>query len=408
MKNYSPVIYVALPAMNEADYITDFIACLKSQIYNNYKLFVCVNQPDNYWDDPDKVHICKNNKRTIEFLKSLQGIDIEIIDKSSRGEGWKGKKNGVGWARKLLMDKISHEAKDDDLIVSLDADTTFSPHYFSSLIESFKFRQKAVALSVPYYHNLTGDEIADRAILRYEIYLRYYNLNMLRIGSPYAFTAIGSAIVLPVKSYKAIGGMTPHKSGEDFYFLQKLRKYGDIILWNSEKVFPAARFSDRVDFGTGPAMIKGRAGDWSSYPIYPFQYFDEIKQLFDLFPGLYEKTLSTPVDTFLEEKFGNADIWSPLRKNSKKKEQFIKACHHKFDAFRSFQYLKWRHENDVEKSSEENLIEFINIEYTKSLNYTLLDNFNFSNTSIKILNDIRDFLLKKEEVKQKKTSIKSE
>jgi hypothetical protein len=118
---------------------------------------------------------------------------------------------------------------------------------------------------------------------------------------------------------------------------------------------------------------------------------------------LYEKTLSTPVDTFLEEKFGNADIWSPLRKNSKKKEQFIKACHHKFDAFRSFQYLKWRHENDVEKSSEENLIE-----YTKSFNYTLLDNFNFSNTSIKILNDIRDFLLKKEEVKQKKTSIKSE
>ena len=396
MKNHSPVIYVALPAMNEADYISGFIDCLQSQIYKDFKLLVCINQPDNWWDDPDKVHICYNNSKTIDFLRSVGDLDIEIIDKSSRGEGWKGKKHGVGWARKLLMNRIADIANDDDLIVSLDVDTTFFPGYFSSLIEFFKSRPKAVAMSVPYYHNLTGDETTDRAILRYEIYLRYYNLNMLRIGSPYAFTAIGSAIVLPAKSYKAIGGMTPHKSGEDFYFLQKLRKYGEIILWNKEKVFPAARFSDRVDFGTGPAMIKGRAGDWSSYPIYPYQYFDEIKQLFDMFPYLYEKTLPTPLDEFLREKFDDADIWTPLRNNSKKKEQFVKACHHKFDAFRTFQYLKWRYINEEQKSDEENLIGFINTNYAKSFSNIRFDNFTFSDTSIEMLDEIRNCFSEKE------------
>ncbi len=96
-------------------------------------------------------------------------------------------------------------------------------------------------------------------------------------GARISFTAIGSAMALPVKSYRAIGGMTPHKSGEDFYFLQKLRKFGKVLTWNKEKVYPEARYSDRVFFGTGPAMIKGRDGDWSSYPIYPFELFDEIK-----------------------------------------------------------------------------------------------------------------------------------
>ena len=398
----SPDIYVALPAMDEADYIPNFIDCLQSQSFKGFKLLACINQPDNWWDNPGKVHICENNQRTIEFLNGINGFDIEIIDKSSRGEGWKGKKYGVGWARKSIMDKIASEAADNDLIVSLDADTTFSPDYFSSLIESFSTHSKAVALSVPYYHKLTGDEIADRAILRYEIYLRYYNLNMLRIGSPYAFTAIGSAIALPVKSYRAIGGMTPHKSGEDFYFLQKLRKYGDILLWNREKVYPAARFSSRVDFGTGPAMIKGRAGDWSSYPVYPYYYFDEIKQLFDLFPDLYERSLPTPLDDFFEEKFGDADIWTPLRVNSRKKEQFIKACHHKFDAFRTFQYLKWRHLDETGKSDEENLLEFINRGLINGLDNKPLYDFTFSDSSIDILNEIRDVLCKNEEIFQKK------
>ena len=152
----------------------------------------------------------------------------------------------------------------------------------------FDYTPDAVALSNPYYHKLTGAEAEDRAILRYEIYMRNYAINMLLINSPYAFTAMGSAIALPVSSYKAIGGLTPKLSGEDFYFLQKLRKYGNINIHNKEKVYPAARFSDRVFFGTGPAMIKGNDGDWESYPIYHIQLFKNIERTYESFEILFK------------------------------------------------------------------------------------------------------------------------
>ncbi len=286
-------IYVALPAMDEADYLPEFIECLRNQSFRNFVVVVCVNQPDNWWEDEDRISICQNNNQSIKFIESIRDIDIQLIDKSSKGNGWTGKNFGVGWARKTIMDQISIEAEESDIIISLDADTTFASDYFSSVLQNFLHHPKTVAISGPYYHELTGDEAKDRAILRYEIYMRYFAINMWRIGSPYSFTAIGSAIALPVSSYKAIVGITPHKSGEDFYLLQKLRKYGQIVYWNKEKVYPAARYSERVGFGTGPAMIKGREGDWNSYPIYPFEYFDEVKLTYELFPILFKRDAET-------------------------------------------------------------------------------------------------------------------
>jgi glycosyltransferase involved in cell wall biosynthesis len=281
--------YIALPAMNESDNIEAFVECCLKQTYSDFILVVCVNQPDDWWEGQDKVNICNNNQSTLRILNKIKDIPIVIIDRCSKGKGWKGKDFGVGWARKTAMDHINKQAEANDIMVSLDADTRFNPGYFESIKDNFKHHPDAAALSVPYYHELTGDDQKDRAILRYEIYMRYYAINLWRIGSPYNFTAIGSAMALPVWAYRAIGGITPHKSGEDFYFIQKLRKYGNVLTWNKEKVYPAARYSDRVFFGTGPAMIKGRDGDWSSYPIYPFELFDEVKATYDLFPVLFEK-----------------------------------------------------------------------------------------------------------------------
>jgi glycosyltransferase involved in cell wall biosynthesis len=41
-------IYVAIPCMNEIDFIEKTISCIRSQSYANFKLFVCVNQPEKY------------------------------------------------------------------------------------------------------------------------------------------------------------------------------------------------------------------------------------------------------------------------------------------------------------------------------------------------------------------------
>ncbi len=402
MGSSSIKVYVALPSLNEIDYLPAFIDCLKNQSFKNFKLFACVNQPDDWWGKVDKLEICLSNQKSIEYLNSIENLEIEIIDRSSKGNGWKGKNYGVGWARKTIMDQITRSAHNSDIIISLDADTTFGPAYFKSVVEKFKKHPKAVAISVPYYHSLTGEQEKDRAILRYEIYMRYFAINLWRIGSPYSFTAIGSAVALPVKSYKTIGGITPHKSGEDFYFLQKLRKYGKVITWNSEKVYPAARYSDRVGFGTGPAMLKGKEGDWSGYPVYPFEYFDEVKSTYDLFPELFLKDVVTPMDEFIQQKFGNQNIWQPLRENVKTKDKFAQACHHKLDGFRIFQYLKWRNsENDF--SDEDNLIRFFEKFYVEKISFL---NFNlkkldFAQTSVEELDDLRNLLVGIEDKYQK-------
>lgn len=292
------------------------------------------------------------------------------------------------------MDAINAKAGKDDLIVSLDVDTTFNPTYLESVIRSFSRNKHAVGLSVPYYHRLTGDEIKDRAILRYEVFMRYFGLNLWRIRSPYSFTAIGSAIALPVSAYRSIGGITPHKSGEDFYLLQKLRKLGQLLTWNEEKVYPAARYSDRVGFGTGPAMIRGREDDWSSYPIYPAAFFDEVEETFRAFPLLFEFDTSTPMDAFIRTKFRDENIWKPLRANASTQKQFIRACHHKLDAFRTMQYLKWRMTQNT-MTDEAAFTSWLQRYYPDRLEELVhdIDSFSFAEISIAGLDRIRDFLV---------------
>ena len=351
-------LHIALPVLNELDYINEFLECVRNQTYKNFSLYVCVNQPEDWWEDDEKKYICTNNSKTIRLLESVKGIPITIIDRSSRKSGWQGRRHGVGWARKNIMDYIDKVAYISDIIVSLDADTTFSNNYFSSIVETFSQNSIAVALSVPYYHKLVEDENANRAILRYEIYMRYYAINLWRIKSPYSYTALGSAFALPIKSYRALGGLTPKMSGEDFYFLQKLRKYGNLINWNPEKVFPGNRFSDRVYFGTGPAMIKGNTGDWDSYPIYDFNDFNIIKETYDLFPTLFKENVETPMDDFLTFIFKEENIWDSLRNNNKVEERFVKACHEKLDGLRILQFLKEKN-NSAKKSDEEKLFAFM-------------------------------------------------
>lgn len=355
--NNTPTLHIALPAMNEADFLPATMKCLVQQTTRDMIIWVCVNQPDCWWGIPEKLHICNNNQQTINYLEGLSIPGLRIMDCSSPGKGWKGKNTGVGQARKYIMDAINTEANPYDIIVSLDADTVFGQHYLESIKQVFFDNPNSIGLSNPYYHNLSGTDNLDRAMLRYEIYMRHYAINMWAIGSPYSYTALGSAIALPVSSYRKIGGMTPKKSGEDFYLLQKLRKTGYLINYNPQCVYPGTRFSDRVFFGTGPAMIKGSQGDWGSYPIYDLRFFQDVKTTYDLFPSLYLNSISTPMSGFLTEQFGCDDIFDALRVNSRTQSQFVKACHHRIDGLRVLQYLK-SSQDAIEYKDEENLRTF--------------------------------------------------
>ncbi len=395
MQGKPPTIHVALPAMNERDYIGRTLECLQKQSFGDFHTWICVNQPESFHENPEKQHICQNNAQTLSLLKNYKLPNLHIIDKSSKGKGWEEGKLGVGMARKTIMDTIASVASDQDIILSLDADTLFGENYLASVCRIFLQNPDAMGLSNPYYHPLGDDNKLNRAMLRYEIYMRYYALNMRFTGTPYYFTPLGSAMAAPVDAYKKINGLTAKKSGEDFYFLQKLAKAGQVLMYNTEIIYPGNRLSNRVFFGTGPAMIKGLSGQWSAYPLFNPEFFKEIKKTISIFPDLFHGPHPTPMDNFLSNHFRCPDIFEPLRKNHKNPDRFVKACHEKVDGLRILQYLKVQHEQNP-GCDEENLATFLTENFPDN-NLTIeLKELNFSASPIDILNKIRKFLFETE------------
>lgn len=345
----TPKLYVAIPAMDELQDLPATLQDLAAQsAISSFEIYICVNQPEEYWQNPDKKQICDNNQQLLRWLTEHAEKNIHVLDYASTEKGWTGKKFGVGWARKVLFDHILTFANPDDIIVSLDADTRIRPGYLSSILTNFKEHPAVPAISVPYYHPLTGEEANDRAILRYELYMRNYAINLYKIGSPYSFTAVGSAIAMRAGALKKVGGITPVKSGEDFYLVQKLRKMAPVSNWNEEMVYPAARFSNRVFFGTGPALIKGSQGSWESYPIYHHSLFKAIDETYHHLPELYTEDIETPFLTFLQQQMPNTknpneSIWQSIRNNVKDLPHFVQAFHEKADGLRILQFLRQEH-----------------------------------------------------------------
>jgi len=386
------MLHIALPVMGESDNLAQFFSCMENQSFKDFKVYICVNQYESWWKDPEKVHYCVDNAKSLDYLKST-AYWHEVIDRSSEGVGWPAKKGGVGWARKVLMDRISAENK-NDIIVSMDADTFYPEDYLISIHEYFNQHPEYVGLSIPYFHPLANDE-TDRHILRYEMYMRYYALNMLRINCPYSYTALGSALALPVWAYLKIGGMTPVKSGEDFYLLQKLAKNGTVGQWLDTTAYPASRYSDRVLFGTGPALMKGAKGDWDSYPMYQPASFDLIKKTYELFAELFKRDVHTPMTEFLKEQFKTDDLWEPLRQNYKDEPNFIKACINKVDGLRILQFLRYQKNNSEPLSDEYVLKKYMQNYFAKDMDSVLnkaIEGFDYAASSITDLDLVRQFL----------------
>ena len=345
---------IAIPAMDELEFLPATLDALSKQdTLLPFEVYVCVNQPDDYWNIPEKKAICENNQKLLKYLHNYKSLSLHILDYASPEHGWKGKKRGVGFARKVLFERILSECNSKDIIVSLDADTLVKPHYLQSVAECFERNPKTSALSVPYYHPLVeNDETRNRAMLRYEIYMRNYAINLLRIHSPYGFTALGSAIAMRAESLQKIGNITPLQSGEDFYLVQKFCKMGGLSLFNTECVYPASRYSDRVPFGTGPAMQTGANGIWNSYPIYHHSFFKPIQEAYDNLKELYENRLPLAENEFLrflQKDQNKTDIWQEIRHNVSDYPHFVKAFHQKADGLRILQYVREKHRQHPEK-----------------------------------------------------------
>ena len=333
---------VAVPALDELDNMPIFIEQLRRQTYREFSLYVCVNQPDAWWQgSPEQQRVCQANASTIDILYGISDMDVHIVDRSSEGKGWTPKRQGVGWARKEIFGQIMEDnPSGNELIVSLDADTAFGCDYLQQVVDSMNKAPEACALAVPYYHPLSGIDVTDRAMLRYECYMRHYLIHLLEIHNPYAFSALGSAMVFPLWAYRRVGGITPLQGGEDFYLMQKFCKTGKIALHADAVVYPQGRISHRVPFGTGPAIASQLDVQSQKYPFFSPEGFARVAQTYAMLPDLYEYDQDTPMTHFMQQQMKTADLWGPLRKNFKTRDRFVNACQERLDGLRILQFLK--------------------------------------------------------------------
>jgi glycosyltransferase involved in cell wall biosynthesis len=265
---------------------------------------------------------------------------------------------GAGLARKTGMDEAVRRFaaidKADGLIVSLDADTLVDEDYLIEIEKHFQKEKRQVGACVQFNHRF--DEITDErqreGMVLYETYLHYYKNALAFTGFPNAIYTIGSAFVVRVSAYVKQGGMNRRQAGEDFYFLHKLAQLGTIGEINSTCIYPSARSSNRVPFGTGAAMQKWMQGDESLRLTYHFQSFVDLRHLFELLPTIYERpfseighilqSLPVPVTAFLDED-GFEKSLLEIRSNASRFESFKKRFFLYFNAFKILKFQNFVH-----------------------------------------------------------------
>lgn len=268
---------------------------------------------------------------------------------------------GVGLARKIAMDEAAFffykQGKTACPILSLDADTLVEACYIDEVIHIFRTTSLA-GVSIAYAHRWEdmGEEIKD-AIIKYELYLRYYQLALRYTGHPHAFPCIGSAFAVRASDYVAQGGMNKRQAGEDFYFLQKLITTGRYALLNTTCVYPSARFSERTPFGTGRSLRQIVENN-GVFPVYSFEAFRILKAFFSGIHLLYKAGPKTIEDYFSRQdkslqaylvSLGAEAMIAEVNANCASLHQFRRRCFEHFNALRVLQFLNFIHESCLQR-----------------------------------------------------------
>ncbi len=254
---------------------------------------------------------------------------------------------GVGLARKIGMDEAIRRFKEieyDGLLICFDGDSTVNKNYLTALEKYACNPESYNSICLHFEHDIENekDERLKTGIIYYELFLRYYKEALSYCNFPYAFHTIGSSMATKASVYCKAGGMNKRKAGEDFYFLNKLFHYGKVIELNSAIVYPSARISTRVPFGTGRAQQNFIEKKEETFKTYSFKIFEELKVFFAF--DLYENTIdlnlfSEAIKQFLMENDFEEKL-KEIKKNTTSKQQFQKRF---FDWFDGFMILKFVH-----------------------------------------------------------------
>lgn len=300
---------LVIPAYQESvDFITQFFNSRLSQ--QNVLLIVVVNQPDNALDSKaqftlfeeakalgQSVNVNSKCNSSIETLVHVSmpntPSDLLLVNRFNTPIP---EKKGVGLARKIGCDiacaLIEDKIITSSFIASSDADARLPDNYFGKQTELHN--NKNIKYSVACYsfkhvktssfnntHPYSDELTVFQATSQYEDALRYYVAGLSYANSSYAFFTIGSILLFDATAYASVRGFPQKSAGEDFYLLNKLAKVGSVYTFTDSTIELTARLSNRVPFGTGPAVKKiiDLHNENKVYCYYNPAVFVELKQL---------------------------------------------------------------------------------------------------------------------------------
>jgi hypothetical protein len=167
-------------------------------------------------------------------------------------------------------------------------------------------------------------------------------------GSPYAFHTVGSTIVCTPEAYVAVSGMNRRQAAEDFYFLQQLAKTGTFASIAFTTVYPSARASHRVPFGTGRSMTQALDGERTSDRIYNPASYEVLRECLEIpskDPGLPLAQLEHPELIAFLRNNGFEPAWNRIQSAAGSARQRTFQFHTWFDAFRTLKLLHHLRDN---------------------------------------------------------------
>ena len=293
--------------------------------------------------------VVEQNRRTGAAVKRWRAsleeewFDLHVLEENELPK----KHAGVGLARKIGMDEAIRRFADvgrveEGVIVCFDADCRCDPNLLTEIAGYFNDRSHANGCSVCFEHPVAGEEASDiyRAIVEYELHLRYFIQACRHAGHPFAFHTVGSSMAVRAGAYVKQGGMNKRQAGEDFYFLQKIIPLGGFGELNSTRVIPSPRVSDRVPFGTGKAVADHLRSGGRELLSYPLQPFEDMKELFAWVMAGAEGRFDAngPLRRFLDAH-QQVEAVRDIRAQTTNCAAFQKRFFRWFDAFKLMKYV---------------------------------------------------------------------
>ena len=270
---------IVVPSIAESENLPTFINSLEQndelELLNTLLLIVVNNSISSTEE------VKNDNQKTLDYLRNIKSkVNISFIDACSAGKEMDDKNGGVGLARKIGMDlaltKFDYYSINKKIMICTDADCLVDSNYLSEISQEFN-RNNYEAAVVNFSHDISGDDEETKAIICYEIFLRYYVLGLSFAKSDYAFHTIGSTMLCTPEAYVKVEGMNKRKAAEDFYFLEKLAKIYPIGEIKSTFVHPSKRGSWRVPFGTGRSVDRYLSNSRDEYLLYDPKSFIVLK-----------------------------------------------------------------------------------------------------------------------------------